>query len=129
MLNRQKNERLNMARDLYGRDGRATHYVDDNDTLYTWGGRPIGFVNGEEIYTSAGRHVGRLSGGWVRDKSGNAVAFTSGASGGPIPPIPAIPPIKAIPAIPPIRSIPQIPPIPSIPTLGWSRYSLGDLFQ
>jgi len=84
-----KGARLDMVRDLYGRDGRAAHYVDDNNTFYTWIGKPIGFVNGEEIYTSYGRHVGRLSGGWVRDKSGNAVAFTSGASGGPIPPIPA----------------------------------------
>jgi hypothetical protein len=115
-----------MVRDLYGRDGRATHYVDDNNTFYTWSGQPIGFVNGEEVYTSTSRHVGRLSGGWVRDKSGNAVAFTSGATGGPIPPIPAI---KAIPAIPPIRGIPQIPPIPPIPTLGWSGYSVDDLFQ
>jgi hypothetical protein len=118
-----------MARDFCGRDGRATHYVENDGTLYTWGGTPMGFVNGDEIYTTSGRHVGRLSNGWVRDKSGNAVAFTGSPSGGPIPPIPAIPPIKSIPAIPPIRSIPQIPPIPAIPTLSWSGYSLDDLLQ
>lgn len=118
-----------MAHDLYGRDGRPTHYVNNDGTLYTWGGSPIGFVNGEEIYTSSGRHVGRLSNGWMRDRSENAVAFTAGASGGPIPPVPAVPPVKSIPSIPPIRGIPQIPPIPAIPTFGWSAYSIADLFQ
>jgi hypothetical protein len=89
---------LDMTLDLYGRGGRASHYVADDGMFYTWGGQPVGFVNGQEIYASSGRHVGRLSNGWVRDRNGNAVAFSAGAKGGPIPPVPAIPPIKAIPA-------------------------------
>jgi hypothetical protein len=72
------------------------------------------------VYGHGGQHLGVFVGGLFRDHSGGVVAFKSGATGGPILPIPSIPPIPPIPSIPPIPAIPSIPPIPAIPSLGWS---------
>src|SRR4051812_6130072 len=98
-----------MSQDFYDRAGRATHYIDDNGTFYTWSGQPIGFVQGEELYSSSGKHVGRVSGGWIRDHEGHAVAFTQGASGGPMMPLPSLPSLKSLPSLPPLRGLPALP--------------------
>ncbi|WP_445219326.1 4-fold beta flower protein [Bradyrhizobium sp. Pa8] len=96
--------------------------------MYTWSGQTVGFVNGESVYTNGGHYVARLHNGWIRGSGGNAIAFTDGASGGPLPPMRSIPSIKSVPSIPPLRAIPSIPPIPAIPTLSWSGLTLHDLF-
>ncbi|WP_422652922.1 4-fold beta flower protein [Bradyrhizobium barranii] len=54
------------------------------------------------LATNSGRYVARLHNGWIRDSGGNAIAFTDGASGGPLPPMRSIPSIKSVPSIPPI---------------------------
>lgn len=113
--------------DLHNRQGKATHYINENGVLYTWNGRAVGKLHGENLYNNSGKQIGRVANGWLRDMRGNAVAYARGASGGPIPPIPQIPTIKSIPQIPPIPSIPQIPRIPAIPTFGWSDCSIEDL--
>ncbi|WP_436081829.1 4-fold beta flower protein [Pararhizobium sp. LjRoot235] len=115
--------------DFHDRQGRATHYINPNGVLYTWKGKAVGKLHGENLYNNAGRQIGRITNGWLRDTSGKAVAFTKGASGGPIPPIPQIPAIKGIPAIPPIPAIPAIPRIPAIPSLSWSNFSIDDLLN
>ncbi|MGV1865565.1 4-fold beta flower protein [Rhizobium sp. VS19-DR96] len=114
--------------DFRDKQGRATHYVNRNDVSYTWGGRPIGKLRGENLYDNQGRQVGRIKNGWIRDLNGAAVAYSQGATGGPIPPVPQIPSIKGNPSIPPIPAIPAIPRVPAIATLGWSQHSIDDLF-
>ena len=108
-----------MPEDFYDRAGRASHYIDDNGTFYTWGGRPIGFVQGEELYNYAGQHVGRVSQGWIRDGSGNGVAYSANASGGPLPPLRSLPPLKSLPSLAPLR------PLPSLPLCRRYRHSHG----
>ncbi|MFK4382509.1 4-fold beta flower protein [Bradyrhizobium sp. USDA 223] len=118
-----------MAQDFYDRSGRATHYVDDRGTFYTWGGQPVGFVQGEELYTSSGRHVGRISSGWIRDHNGHGVAFSENASGGPLPPLRSLPSLKSLPSLAPLRGLPSLPPLLALPSLSWSQYSVDDLFR
>lgn len=77
------------------------------------------FLHGDALFAMNGRYLGRFKNGVFRDKSGGAVAFVRGASGGPVKPITEIPPIPSIPPIPPINPIPQIPPIPPIDSLSW----------
>ncbi|WP_375167893.1 4-fold beta flower protein [Bradyrhizobium sp. CCGB01] len=43
-----------MAKDLYDRSGRASHYIDDDGTMYTCFGQTVGFVKGESVYTNDG---------------------------------------------------------------------------
>ncbi len=118
-----------MTMDFHDRNGRATHYINPNGVLYSWGGQALGKLHGENLYNNSGKQIGRVKDGWLRDLSGGAVAFTNGAKGGPIPPIKQIPSIKSIPSIPPIPAIPAIPRIPAIPSLGWSGYSIEDLLR
>ncbi|MDI6773665.1 MAG: hypothetical protein QME77_13940, partial [bacterium] len=80
-----------------------------------------GFFSGDAVVSMRGVYLGRYRGGFFRDKAGNAVTFTKGASGGPLTPVTEIPPIPAIPPIPPINPIPPIPPIAPINSLGWGE--------
>ncbi len=111
------------------KQGQATHYISKNGVLYTWAGRPVGKLHGENLYNNGGQQIGRIKSGWLRDLDGYAIAYAQGATGGPIPPIPQIPAIKGIPGIPPIPAIPAIPRIPAIPKLEWSQVSIDDLIK
>lgn len=115
--------------DFYDQTGRASHYIGQNGTFYSWEGVPIGIVRDENLFDNRGRQIGRIYQGYLRDLSGNAVLFSDGASGGPLPPIKKIPPIKSIPRIPPIPAIPSIPRIPAIPTFNWSSSSIEQLLE
>ncbi|GLK68096.1 4-fold beta flower protein [Hansschlegelia plantiphila] len=116
--------------DFYDRSGRASHYINNNGTLYRWDGTPLGFVRGQNVYSNRGIHVAVVSGGWIRDHKGAAVLYSPGnlTSGGPLPPVPKVPPLKRIPRIPPVPAVPRVPPIPAVPKLSWSGASFDSLF-
>lgn len=106
--------------DFFGRNGRPVAYLA-NGYLLRWNGQRAAIVQHNAIYSLNGKHIGYIHDGWVRDKRGHAVSFSPGASGGPMPPIPMIAPIKAIPPIHPIAPIMGIPPIMPIASLSWSQ--------
>jgi hypothetical protein len=105
---------------IYDRRGQVVAWLEEED-IYHRNGAHAAVVNGENVYGHNGQHLGVFENGLLRDHSGGAVAFITGAEGGPILPIPSISPIPPIPSIPPIRAIPSIPPIPAIPSLGWGK--------
>jgi len=104
---------------LHNRTGKAVVYINDSGTLYRFSGQPVAYLRGSSVYGFDGKHLGWFTNGWFRDRNGGASLFTSGSSGGPIPPIPRIPPIPSIPRIQPIPRIPEIEPIRPIDSLGW----------
>lgn len=108
---------------VFDSSGIAKAFVSAG-VFYDYGGRPLAFLDGENIVSYSGKHLGWFRDGYVRDQRGDAVGFSEGARGGPITPVPAIPPILPIPAIPPILPIPPIPPIPPIFSLSWSSRTL-----
>lgn len=118
-----------MAWDFYDRNGHATHYVNEDGTLYSWGGQPMGFLQGEELYATSGRHVGRISDGWLRDQRGNAIASSASASGGPMKPMRSLPSLKSLPSLAPLRGLASLPPLAPLPSLSWSQLTIEDLFR
>lgn len=116
-----------MSLDFYDQHGAPVAYSDDGEHIYTFGGRPVGYISGESIYGYSGKHLGRFENGLIRDNNGNVALFSQECSGGPIKPIKQIKPIKGIKQIRPIKGIKQIKPIKPISTLGWSAFS-GEQF-
>lgn len=118
-----------MALNFYDSNGRSYAYSDDGESIYTFGGRPIAYLDGDSVYSYGGIHLGYFRNGLVRDEAGGVVLFSDGASGGPIKPIKQIKPIKGIKQIKPIKGIKAIKPIRPIDSMGWSQYDPEDLFE
>ena len=103
---------------IYDREGQVVGWKND-ENIYDLDGSHAAVRIKENVYGPSGEHLGLLLEGFFRDHRGDAVAFLSGAIGGPILPNPSIPPAPPMPAIPPIPAKPSIPPIPAIPSLDW----------
>ena len=99
---------------IFDRHGEAVAWLRE-DIIFDAYGNARALIRGEQVYNYSATTLGTHSRGYFRDRRGQAVAFTRGASGGPMLPIPAIPPIPPIPGIPPIPPIPPILPVPPIP--------------
>lgn len=118
-----------MSLDFYDAGGRPYAYSDDGETIYTFGGKPIGYIDGESVYAFNGGHLGYFEDGAIRDKAGNTILFSGSASGGPVKPIKQIKPIKGIKQIKPIKGIKQVKPVKPIKGLNWSQLKPEQLFE
>jgi hypothetical protein len=107
--------------DFHDRSGRPRIYTPDGQTLYTWAGRPIAFINDDAVYDYGGRNIARFTNGWIVDNNGYALLYSEHASGGPLPPLRKLAPMKALPTLPPLPPLPSLPPIMPLQTLNWSR--------
>lgn len=83
-----------MALDFYDAQRRPFSYSDDGETIYTFGGRPIAYLDGDSVYSFSGAHVGFFENGQIWDHSGGVALFTDGASGGPMKPLKSLKPLK-----------------------------------
>ena len=72
--------------EFFDREGRATAFCQDGQSLYLWNGRAAGFLDDETLYTYAGRYIGWLEDGWIRDAQGLCLLFESDAIRGPAKP-------------------------------------------
>jgi hypothetical protein len=77
---------------IFNRQGQVVAWYKGTN-IYHINGAHAAVINGENIYDQRGRHLGIFKKGIFRDHKGGAVAFISGASGGPILPITSISPI------------------------------------
>lgn len=64
---------------LFGPNGDPKVYIakDEENTIYSFDGRPLAYLDGENIYGFNGRHLGWLEDGIVWDHKGLRVGFTS----------------------------------------------------
>lgn len=118
-----------MSLDFYDASGRPYAYSDDGETLYTFDGKPLGYIDGDSIYAFNGNHLGYFEGGAIRDRAGDTVLFSDKASGGPAKPMKQITPIKANKQIKPIKGVKQLKPVKPINSLNWSKLKPDQLFE
>lgn len=64
---------------LFGSKGDPKAYIakDEENTIYSFDGRPLAYLDGENIYGFNGRHLGWFEDGIVWDHKGLRVGFTS----------------------------------------------------
>ena len=109
-----------MSLDFYDAKGRPYAYCDDGESIYTFAGRPIAYIDGDSIFAFSGRHIGYFEEGALRDAAGHTLLFTDGARSGPIKPIKQIRPMKGGKGLRPVKRMQQNKPIKPIKTLSWS---------
>ena len=82
---------------IYDREGQVVGWKND-ENIYDLDGSHAAVRIKENVYGPSGEHLGLLLEGFFRDHRGDAVAFLSGAIGGPILPSPSLPPDPPIPS-------------------------------
>ena len=118
-----------MSLDFYDSNGRPYAYTDDGEIIYTFTGIPIAHISDDSIYSFTGAHIGYFNDGIIRDQSGDALLFTSEASGGPMKPKKQMKPMKSKKQMKPMKGIKQIKPMRPMKTMGWSSSAPEDIFE
>src|SRR6266704_371891 len=79
--------------DLFDGRRQAVAYIasDADLTIYLWSGKPVAYLEGEDIYGFNGKHLGWFLHGVVYDPDGHIVAAVPEAFKSPVAP----PPFKA----------------------------------
>lgn len=117
-----------MTLDFYDRSGRPYAYSEDGETIYTFSGVPIAYIDDDSIYGFNGRHLGHFQSGAVYDQHGNTLIFTDEASGGPMKPMRQMKPMKSMKQMLPMKAMKQMKPMRPMFSLGWSQYSPEQVF-
>ncbi len=66
--------------DFYDSRGRAVAYLaaDSDLTIYRWAGKPVAYLDEENVNGFNGKHLGWLKSGAIYDHDGNIVAASAG---------------------------------------------------
>ncbi|HYD92248.1 MAG TPA: hypothetical protein VEA37_12265, partial [Flavobacterium sp.] len=109
---------------LFDKDGNPFAYIaiDDESTIYSWNGSPLGYLfredNQTHIYSFQGKHLGWFEDGVVRDHTGNVAAFTKGAITNVLA---KIEPIKGLKQLKPLKSFRELAPLKPVNSLYFSN--------
>ena len=118
-----------MSLEFYDQVGAPVAYADDLEHIYAFSGEPVAYIQNDSIYDYGGRHLGWFFGGWVLDHNGNHVYFTDQAIGGPLKPLRMLRPLKGLKSLKPLKGIKAIKPIRPIRSLSWSNLMGLNFFE
>ena len=114
---------------FYNQNGKPIIYTDDNVHLFSYGGKPVGYIQEDTVFTFNGKLIGFLVDGWIRDTKGYCVFFSENATGGMVKPLKQSLPLKSNKQLMPLKSIKQNSTITFIKRNAWSRYSDLNFFS
>lgn len=104
---------------IYHKNGHIAGWLEKDEVLDP-AGKPCAFLEGDALFNFAGTYLGVLEKGFFRDRTGDAVAYVPGATGGPMLPISDMQPLPPLPLVAPPRPFTESPPIPPLGTIRWS---------
>ncbi len=105
---------------LFDSDGDAIAYISEDSTIYLWEGKPVAYLDKDNIYGFNGKHLGWFVDEVVRDHKGHRVGTTKNSANI----ITKIEPIKGIKQIVPIKEIQDLVPIKPLFNNKLSDYNL-----
>ena len=107
---------------LFNSNGQAVAYIDtDQDkSIYLWQGKPVAYLDGENIYGFNGKHLGWMDNGIVRDHDGNGVGFIQGA----VNIVTQMEPLKGLEQLEPLKGLEELQPLKPLYTDRWSSITL-----
>lgn len=105
--------------DFYDSRGRAVAYLagDSDLTVYLWAGKPVAYLDKENVYGFNGKHLGWLENGAIYDHDGNIVAASANRFKGTV----SASSIKGFKQFQPFKSFEQFAPFKPFLTLNWSE--------
>ena len=106
--------------DFYDSRGKVVAYIDsdsdDSPTFYLWDGKPAAYLDDDSIYGFNGKQLGWIKGNTIYDHRGNMVAALSGAFASPI----SIAPFKSFKQSKPLKAFKEFKPFKPFFTSNWS---------
>lgn len=116
---------------FYTKQGKLFGYCEDNKTVYTFEGKPVAYIDGEDMYAFSGSHLGYLERGNVWDHNGHMFLFTdiSRFGVGPLKPKKALMPLKKLKSRIPLKGKKVRKPSKPLKSKKWSSSSPIDVFM
>lgn len=108
---------------LYDRVGQPQAYIHSNGTIFSFGGRPLGYLHGDRVYTHSGRFLGWFEDGWLFDGGNRPALFAEAAIAGPFRPFRAFAPFKGFRQFEPFKGFRQVAPFRPFKSSAWSERS------
>jgi len=120
-----------MKLNFYDCNGTPYAYSEDGKTLYTFEGKPVAYIDVNDIYAFAGSHLGYFEEGSIWDHNGNMLLFTnmSRFGCGPLKPKKSLKPLKALKTRRPLKGTKKTKPLKPLKSRHWSVYSPADLLK
>lgn len=107
---------------FYDSNGAAVAYLDaDGETIYAWGGKPLGYLSGDNIYAFGGEHLGWFEDGWIIDHAGGHSFFTDRSVGGPVLPYKQFEAFKGFKEFLPFKGYQAYAPYKPYRSTGWGK--------
>ena len=104
-------------------------YTEDQKTIYTYTGKPIAYIDTEDIYAFNGAHLGFYEDGNIWDHNGEIMLFTKYSIRGPLKPKKTLMPLKKLKSRLPLKGTKALKPRKPLKKNNWTTYSLEDIFK
>ncbi|MDD3591106.1 MAG: hypothetical protein PHO65_00495 [Sulfurovum sp.] len=119
-----------MKLNFYDCNGTPYAYSEDGKTLYTFEGRPVAYIDVNDIYAFAGSHLGYFEEGSIWDHHGNMLLFTdmSRFGRGPLKPKRSLRSLKTLKTRKPLKKLKARRPIKPLKSRCWSPSSPKEIF-
>ncbi|MDD2452156.1 4-fold beta flower protein [Sulfurovum sp.] len=119
-----------MKLNFYDCNGTPYAYSEDGKTLYTFGGKPVAYIDVHDIYAFAGSHLGYFEEGSIWDHSGNMLLFTdmSRFGRGPLKPKKSLRSLKTLKTRKPLKKLKARRPVKPLKSRCWSVSSPKEIF-
>ena len=90
---------------FYNQEGNLFGYCEDETYIYTFDGKPVAYIDVEDVYAFKGTHLGYLEDGNVWDRNGNMLLFTDNSKFGvgPLKPKKSLKPKKGLKSLMPLK--------------------------
>ena len=93
---------------FYDLIGRPYAYSEDGETIFTYAGQPIAYIEGDSIYSFSGVHLGFFEQSQIWDHDGSVLLFCNSASGGPLKPLKELKPLMELKQLKPLKEMKQV---------------------
>ena len=114
---------------FYDKSGTPRCYSDDFMHIYSYDGKPLGYIQEGKVWNYGGMYLGVFRNDWIIDRDGCYLYFTENSTGGPLKPCRKSAPLKSFKQLRPLKSIKVIPSVPPMPLLEWSNRELEAFFD
>ena len=120
-----------MSLSFYNRQGEAYAYTEDDQTIYTFDGKPVAYIDVEDINAFSGSHLGFFDDGNIWDHNGDVVLYTDLSRFGyvPLKPLKALKPLKRLKSRKPLKGAKVLKPLKPLKSRKWSLSSSRELFS
>lgn len=103
-------------------------YCEDEETIYTYEGEPVAYIDTQDIYAFSGKHLGFYEDGNIWDHNGDVLLFTEDSIRTPLKAKESLMPLKKLKSKKPLKGAKELKPKKPLKHNKWSSYELSEHF-